>query len=99
MSILVDNSLARGLRRERATDTRTAARVWSHWAWLPVAAALGLSLVGIAAIATTEPALAQRQFGFLIVGMLMASFVGAQHWRWMRRWAWFMFAVNAAFLV
>ena len=28
MSILVSNSLARGLRRERAVDTRTADRQW-----------------------------------------------------------------------
>ena len=99
MSILVSNSLARGLRRERAVDTRTADRQWLHWAWLPVVAGLGLSLLGIAAIGTTEPVLAQRQFGFLIVGMLAAAFVGAQQWRWMRRWAWLLFAVNLAFLV
>jgi len=99
MSILVSNSLARGLRRERAVDTRTADREWVHWAWLPILAALGLSLIGIVAIGTTEPALAQRQFGYLIVGMLSAAFVGAQHWRWMRRWAWLLFAVNLAFLV
>ena len=54
MSILVSNSLARGLRRERAVDTRTADRQWLHWAWLPVVAGLGLSLLGIAAIGTTE---------------------------------------------
>ena len=70
MSILVSNSLARGLRRERAVDTRTADRQWLHWAWLPVLAGLGLSLLGIAAIGTTEPVLAQRQLGFLIVGCL-----------------------------
>ena len=99
MTVLVSNSLPRGLRRERAADTRAASRAWAHWAWLPVAAALGLSLLGIAAIGTTEPALAKRQFGFLIVGMLAATFVGAQHWRWMRTWAWVLFAVNLAFLV
>ena len=43
MSILVSNSLARGLRRERAVATRTADRQWLHWAWLPVLAGLGLS--------------------------------------------------------
>jgi len=99
MTVLVSNSLPRSLRRERAADTRAASRTWAHWAWLPVAAALGLSLLGIAAIGTTEPALAKRQFGFLIVGMLAAAFVGAQHWRWMRTWAWVLFAANLAFLV
>ena len=99
MTVLVSNSLPRSLRRERAADTRASSRTWAHWAWLPVAAALGLSLLGIAAIGTTEPALAKRQFGFLIVGMLAATFVGAQHWRWMRTWAWVLFAVNLAFLV
>jgi cell division protein FtsW (lipid II flippase) len=99
LTVLVSNSLPRSLRRERAADTRAASRTWAHWAWLPVAAALGLSLLGIAAIGTTEPALAKRQFGFLIVGMLAAAFVGAQHWRWMRTWAWVLFAVNLAFLV
>ena len=99
MTVLVSNSLPRSLRRERAADTRASTRVWMHWAWLPAAAALGLSGLGIAAIGTTEPALANRQFGFLVVGLLVAAFVGAQHWRWMRRWAWVLFAVNVAMLV
>ena len=99
MTVLVSNSLPRSLRRERAADTRASTRVWMHWAWLPAAAALGLSALGIAAIGTTEPALANRQFGFLVVGLLVAAFVGAQHWRWMRRWAWVLFAVNVAMLV
>jgi cell division protein FtsW (lipid II flippase) len=99
MTVLVSNSLPRSLRRERASATRTPARTWANWAWLPVAAALGLSLLGIAAIGTTEAGLARRQLGYLIVGMVMATAVGAQHWKDLRRWAWVLLAVNAAALV
>lgn len=99
MTVLVSNSLPRSLRRERASATRTPARTWANWAWLPVAAALGLSLLGIAAIGTTEAGLARRQLGYLIVGMVMATAVGAQHWKDLRRWAWVLLVVNAAALV
>ena len=99
MTVLVSNSLPRSLRRERASATRTPARMWANWAWLPVAAALGLSLLGIAAIGTTEAGLARRQLGYLIVGLVLATAVGAQHWKDMRRWAWVLLAVNLAALV
>ncbi|MFM8783935.1 MAG: FtsW/RodA/SpoVE family cell cycle protein [Phycisphaerales bacterium] len=99
MTVLVSNSLPRSLRRERASATRTPARIWANWAWLPVAAALGLSLLGIAAIGTTEAGLARRQLGYLIVGMVMATAVGAQHWKDLRRWAWVLLASNAAALL
>ena len=99
MTVLVSNSLPRSLRREGASATRTPARIWANWAWLPVAAALGLSLLGIAAIGTTEAGLARRQLGYLIVGMVMATAVGAQHWKDLRRWAWVLLAVNAAALL
>ncbi|MFM8818425.1 MAG: FtsW/RodA/SpoVE family cell cycle protein [Phycisphaerales bacterium] len=99
MTVLVSNSLPRSLRRERASATRTPARIWANWAWLPVAAALGLSLLGIAAIGTTEAGLARRQLGYLIVGLVMATAVGAQHWKDLRRWAWVLLAINAAALI
>ena len=99
MTVLVSNSLPRSLRRERASATRTPARIWANWAWLPVAAALGLSLLGIAAIGTTEAGLARRQLGYLIVGLVMATAVGAQHWKDLRRWAWVLLAINAAALL
>lgn len=99
MTVLVSNSLPRSLRRERAADTRASSRTWVHWAWVPVLSALALSLIGIAAIGTTEPGLASRQSGYLAVGLLAASVAGARHWRWMRRWAWVLFAVNVALLV
>ena len=99
MTVLISNSLPRGLRREPASAVRVAPRQWINWAWLPVLAALGLSLLGVAAIGTTEAALAKRQLGYLVVGMLAACVVGAQHWKWMRTWAWVMFGVNVAFLV
>lgn len=99
MSVLISNSLPRGLRRERAAEVRAAPRTWVHWAWLTVAAGLALSLLGVAAIGTTEPALASRQVGYLAVGLLVGAFAGAQHWRWMRSWAWALFAVNVLMLV
>jgi hypothetical protein len=30
--------------------------------------------------------------------MLAACAVGAQHWKWMRTWAWVMFGVNVAWI-
>lgn len=99
MSVVVANGLPRSLRRERAEVARPVARVWLNWGWLPLLAALGLSLMGVAAIGTTEPELAPKQLAFLGVGLLAAAVVGAQHWRWMQRAAWVLFVLNALLLV
>lgn len=99
MSVVVANGMPRTLRRERAESLRPAARVWLNWSWVSILSALGLSLLGVAAIATTDPELAPKQLVFLGVGLLAGAVVGAQHWRWMRRAAWVLFALNIALLV
>ncbi len=99
MSTLISGSLPRSLRRERAEEVRTPERTWAHWAWLPVASSIILSVMGVLAIATTEPLLAKRQAVFAVVGLLTAAAVGAQHVRWLQRAAWPLFIVNVFLLV
>lgn len=96
--MMVSNATPRALRRERAETIAPRGRVWLHWGWLAVIAALGLSLLGAAAIATTEPGLARRQLVFLGVGVLAASVVAVQHTRLLQRLAWPLFAVNVGLL-
>jgi cell division protein FtsW (lipid II flippase) len=50
-----------------------------------IIAAAALSLIGVAAISTTEPGLAARQGVFLLVGMGAAGIVAAPHYVWLRR--------------
>lgn len=59
--------------------------LWWTPAWLSLAAALFLSLLGITAIDTTRPEFASRQLTFLGVGILAASVVALPHYRWYRR--------------
>ena len=99
MTVLVSNSLPRGLRRERALAVRTPAREWMNWAWLPVVAALGLSLIGVAAIGTTEPGLASKQMTFLGVGIGAAALVGSRHWRWLQKWSWVILGINVLLML
>ena len=52
---------------------RLRALLRPHPAWGVVAAALGLCAIGIRAIGTVEPALAQRQLVWLVVGLVTAG--------------------------
>jgi cell division protein FtsW (lipid II flippase) len=71
------STTARALHKRRV-ELRTPA-------WLAVAGALGLSVMGVAAIATTEPALATRQIAFLCVSLLAAAVVTLPHFRMLQR--------------
>lgn len=99
MTILTSNSAPRAFRREHIQMTNARTRVWAHWGWLTVGAAFALSLLGIAAIATTEPGLAKKQFVFCGVGILAAALVAAQNVRLLQRIAWPLFVINLAALV
>ncbi len=99
MTVLISNASARTLRRERSHSLHARGRVWLHWGWLAVAAALGLSLIGVLAIATTQPSLASRQLVFVAVGMFAAGVVAGQNVRWLQRLAWPVFIVNLVLLV
>jgi rod shape determining protein RodA len=88
-------SFARGAgarTRLTATGLRSDARPlhlapvnWHNVGWLCVLAALGLSVIGILAISTTEPAYAIRQIAHLCVGLLAATVVALPHYRWLER--------------
>ncbi len=59
--------------------------LWWTPAWLCVAAAGFLSLLGVVAIGTTRPEHAQRQLAFLVIGVAAAAAVALPHYRWIRR--------------
>jgi cell division protein FtsW (lipid II flippase) len=54
---------------------------WLTPAWIAAAAALGLSLLGVEAIATTRPDSAARQWAFLPIGLVAAIVVATPDYR------------------
>ncbi|MDA0803939.1 MAG: FtsW/RodA/SpoVE family cell cycle protein [Planctomycetota bacterium] len=82
------------VRSLRGTDRR----LW-HLGWLPVLAALLLTLIGWEAIGTTEPGYAQRQLLFFPIALAVAVVIGWIHPRWMDRWAVPFYIVALALLL
>src|SRR5688572_33185858 len=75
---------ASGLR----TDARTLHQSLVNWAnvgWLCVLSGVGLSIVGILAIGTTEPGYAVRQIAHLCVALVAATAIALPHYRWLER--------------
>lgn len=68
-------------------------------AWFAVAAASALSLVGIAAISTTQPELALRQGAYLLVGLAAAALATLVPPRSLRVVSWFVLAISILLLV
>ena len=72
-------------RRSRAVH---ASRVdWLNPAWICMGAAFALSLLGIAVIATTQPALAARQSVFLGIAVIATAALAAPHYRWLQHFS------------
>ncbi|MCP3903653.1 MAG: FtsW/RodA/SpoVE family cell cycle protein [Planctomycetes bacterium] len=69
--------------QERARSINRPRTQWANPGWLCVAAALGLSLLGVISIATTEPGFAMRQMAFLCVAAIGAVLATAVHYRWL----------------
>jgi cell division protein FtsW (lipid II flippase) len=72
---------------------------WITSGWIPVAAALALTLIGIAAIGTTQPAYAARQLAYAVVGMALGALSIAPSGARLERWSPWVFAVTLASLV
>lgn len=72
---------------------------WVHAGWVPVAAAAGLSLWGVASIATTDPALARKQGVFAVFGALAAAAVCLPRVKRLRAVAWPLYFASLAMLV
>lgn len=58
---------------------------WANIGWLCVIAGVGLSIVGIVAISTTEPGYAVRQVAHLCLGLVAGTAVALPHYRWLER--------------
>ena len=72
---------------------------FSSPAWISVGAALVLSILGVAAISTTEPALAARQAVYLVVGVAAAALATLVPPQSLRMVSWFVLAIAIALLI
>ncbi|MEY3143616.1 MAG: hypothetical protein RLY21_2109 [Planctomycetota bacterium] len=68
-------------------------------AWICVGAALALSILGVVAISTTEPALAARQAVYLVVGVAAAALATLVPPQSLRMVSWFVLAIAVALLI
>ncbi len=67
--------------------------------WLCVVAALGLSLLGVMAISTTESSYATKHLVHLGLGLLAAGVAATPNMRWMQHFAYPMFGLSLLLLV
>ena len=74
--------------RDSARSIHSRGPAWLNTGWLVVAAALALTLFGVAAIDTTQPGSAIRQFVHLLVGLVFAIVVAVPDYRRLRRFTW-----------
>lgn len=68
-------------------------------AWLCVGAAVGLSLLGIAAISTTETAIASKQLILLGLGLCAAAVAATPNMRWLQYMAYPLMILSLVLLV
>lgn len=89
---------ARGLH-EQARELHIGGIRWWNIGWLCVIAALLLNVVGIMAIATTEPGFARKQAMFVPLGLLACTIAAIPDYRRFRRWVPLLCVVTIALLV
>ena len=85
--------------RESARSIHRGGLAWMNIGWLVLLSALALSLFGVLAIETTQPALAGRQFVHLLVGVALALCVALPDYRRLRRFTWPLAILSVALLV
>ncbi len=83
----------------RPVISRALGLRWANPGWIAVVAAAALTLIGIAAIATTQPSMAARQCVYAVVGIVLAAAVVVPHPMLVERWGVRAFAVCLALLV
>lgn len=91
--------LRRAPAARRAVSLRPSRLNWLTPAWLAVAAALILSIVGVEAIATSDPSRAIRQAVFLVVALAGGVLVAAAPEPLLRRLAWPALIASVVLLV
>lgn len=67
--------------------------------WICVGAALGLSLLGVAAIGTTEPAYATKHLIHLGMGLLAGGVAAMPNMRWLQRFAYPLLGIALMLLI
>ena len=72
---------------------------WATPAWLCVAAALALTVIGLLAIGTTRPELVPKQGALLVVGLIAAAMVTWPSHRFLQWVSWPLLALVMLLLV
>lgn len=87
--------------RAEAMESTTSRRTLRWWnpGWIAMVAAVGLTALGVAAIATTDPGLAIRQMVYAVVGVLAATMAASPDYRRIRRLTPMLAAVCLVLLV
>jgi len=99
MSTMAGQSLS-PLGEGVALARRVAGSVsWLHTGWIPMAAAMLLSALGVMAIDTTEPGLARKQAIFAVLGVIAAAAACLPRTRTIRRVAWPLYWISLALLL
>lgn len=87
------------VHRLASTPRPASPLAWFNPALCTVVAAAALTMLGTAAIATTEPVLSRRQFVFALVGVVAAALVAAPSPRAVRSAAWPLYVFTLVLLV
>ncbi|MAJ46254.1 MAG: hypothetical protein CBC35_02950 [Planctomycetes bacterium TMED75] len=85
--------------RESARSIHPRGPSWMNAGWIVLGAALILSLLGVAAIDTTQPGQALRQAVHLVVGVMCAIAIAIPDYRKLRRYTWPVAIVTVCLLV
>jgi cell division protein FtsW (lipid II flippase) len=83
----------------RPVISRVLGISWRTIGWAPIACAALLTVIGIAAIATTEPSMAARQAAYAFVGLLAAALIVIPAPAVVERWSPHVFVVMLLLLI